>query len=213
MQELLEVMQLLRGPKGCPWDRQQTHDSLAPYLLEEAAEAVDAIAGGDADALTEELGDVLLQIAFHVVIAEETGRFDYRTIEERIVGKLIERHPHVFGDTEVSGPAEVVTNWNNIKERQKRDRPGQAQGAEVAPRSLPALMRAAELGRKLGWDAGTAADIGALLEQPGDLPDVHVGKLLLAVTDYARALDVNPELALRRAADARASLPQAEDDP
>ena len=115
MQRLLETLRTLRAPDGCPWDREQTHASLRPYLLEEAAEAVDALATGDGKAVTEELGDVLLQIAFHATIAEEAGTFAYEDIEKAIVDKLVRRHPHVFGDVSVKDSAEVVANWQAIK--------------------------------------------------------------------------------------------------
>ncbi len=150
MENLLKTMRRLRAPDGCPWDKEQTHETLRPYLLEEAAEAVDAISSGDDAAITDELGDVLLQVAFHAVIAEAEGRFDYPAIEEAIVAKLIRRHPHIFADVKVDSADEVVTNWQAIKAKEKAGKSGSP--AERAPRSLPALMRAHELGRKLGVD-------------------------------------------------------------
>jgi len=165
-------------------------------LLEEAAEAVDAVSAADPAAMAEELGDVLLQVAFHAVIAEEAREFSYEDIEDGIVDKLVRRHPHVFSDTRVDGAAQVVTNWQKIKAAEK----GAATSpAERVPRSLPALMRASELGRKFGWEEGSREGVARALEG-GDL-----GALLLAVVDYARAQGVNPELALREAADARAT--------
>ena len=110
MQELLNIMRKLRAPDGCPWDREQTHESLRPYLLEEAAEAVEAIESGDSAWMADELGDVLLQVAFHAVIGEESGDFRYEDIEGSIVNKLIRRHPHVFGDTQVANADEVLVN-------------------------------------------------------------------------------------------------------
>ena len=115
MQELLSIMRRLRGPGGCPWDQEQTHESLRPYLLEEAAEAVDAITAGTTVDLAGELGDVLLQVAFHSVIAEETGAFTYADVERYIVEKLVRRHPHVFGDATVADSREVVSTWQAIK--------------------------------------------------------------------------------------------------
>ena len=108
MQKLLDTMRRLRAPGGCPWDREQTHESLRPYLLEEAAEAADAISAGDLGELPGELGDVLLQVVFHSVIAEEDGAFGYEDVENSIVEKLIRRHPHVFGTVTVSGSGEVM---------------------------------------------------------------------------------------------------------
>jgi XTP/dITP diphosphohydrolase len=194
MNYLLDVMRRLRGPGGCPWDQQQSHESLRPYLLEEACEAMDAIASGDPQALIEELGDVLLQVAFHTVIAEEAGRFDYPAIEQGIVDKLIRRHPHVFGTVQVSGAEEVLHNWQAIK--------GAEGKAQSVPRSLPALMRAFEAGRRAGWEEGHPEAVRQALESGNDAK-CHLGRLLLAVVDYARSLGVNPELALREAIEAR----------
>ena len=201
MDRLLETMRRLRAPGGCPWDREQTHESLRPYLLEEAAEAADAISAGDPAGMADELGDVLLQVAFHAVVAEEAGTFAYPDIEGSIVAKLVRRHPHVFGEVTVEDAAEVKRNWDRIKaEEHKRE----LSPAERVPRGLPALMRAAELGRKLEW---TAPDLKAVLgSAPAAPTETSVGELLLAVVDYARAAGVDPELALRRAADARAGL-------
>ncbi|MDL2343237.1 MazG nucleotide pyrophosphohydrolase domain-containing protein, partial [Deinococcus sp. MIMF12] len=125
MQELLTTLRRLRAPDGCPWDREQTHDSLRPYLLEEAAEAVDAVAEGP-QALAAELGDVLLQVAFHSVIAEEAGAFGYADVERGIVEKLVRRHPHVFGDVQVADSGEVVANWQAIKAAERGGRPRRA---------------------------------------------------------------------------------------
>ena len=193
MEKLLETMRRLRAPDGCPWDKEQTHGSLRPYLLEEAAEAVDAISSEDDAAMTDELGDVLLQVAFHAVIAEDEGRFDYAAIEGAIVAKLIRRHPHIFADVKVANADEVVTNWQAIKATERSD---ERSPAERVPRSLPALLRAYELGKKLGWAKGSREEVNAANQD--------VGELLLAVVDYARTVNVNPELALREAADARA---------
>ena len=204
MDKLLTTMKRLRAPEGCPWDREQTHESLRPYLLEEAAEAVDALSSGDPGYMADELGDVLLQVAFHAVVAEEAGTFSYDDIENSIVAKLERRHPHIFGDVEVADSAEVKRNWERIKCEERGG--AEPAPAERVPRSLPALMRAAELGRKLAWPPGSRADIEAALSAPPT--EETLGKLLLAVTDYARAAGVNPELALRRAADARAETAQ-----
>ncbi len=200
-------MRRLRAPDGCPWDREQTHESLRPYLLEEAAEAVDAISAGDPVAVADELGDVLLQVAFHAVVAEEAGTFDYPDIETSIVTKLVRRHPHIFGDTVALDAEEVKRNWDRIKAEERGG--AEPSPAERVPRSLPALMRAAELGRKLGWTPGRAEEVAKALASAKGAPDAQtVGDLLLAVVDYARAEGVDPELALRAAADARAeSLP------
>lgn len=204
MDKLLTTMRRLRAPGGCPWDREQTHESLRPYLLEEAAEAVDALGAADPVAMADELGDVLLQVAFHAVVAEEAGTFGYDDIEASIVAKLERRHPHVFGELEVADAAEVTRNWQRIKADERGGAP--TSPAERVPRSLPALMRAAELGHKLGWEAGGVAAVQrALADAPAAPTEAQIGALLLAVVDYARAAGVNPELALRAAADARAA--------
>ena len=204
MDKLLTTMRRLRAPDGCPWDREQTHESLRPYLLEEAAEAVDALSTADPALMADELGDVLLQVAFHAVVAEEAGTFDYGDIEASIVSKLERRHPHVFGDLRVADAAEVTRNWQRIKTQEKAGAPTPA--AERVPRSLSALMRAAELGDKLGWEVGDAAAVQQTLADAPTAPtEAQIGALLLAVVDYARAAGVNPELALREAADARAA--------
>lgn len=207
MKTLLDIMRTLRAPGGCPWDQKQTHASLRPYLLEEAAEAVDAITSGDPDAMADELGDVLLQVAFHAVIGEEEGRFSYRDIETAIVDKLVRRHPHVFGETEVADADEVVANWQAIKAAEKSS--GRAVSpAERVSRSLPALLRAYELSETLGWEppAKTLDVLDAdAADTDGDARK-RVGEMLLAVVDEARRLGVNPEIALREAADVRAGL-------
>ena len=193
MQRLLEIMRQLRAPEGCPWDRKQTHESLRPYLLEEAAEAVDAIGIGEADAIAEELGDVLLQIAFHSVIAEEEKSFSYETVEASIVDKLIRRHPHVFSDTKVTSADEVVANWQEIKKSEKKP----ASLAESVPHSLPTLMRAAELSKKLAWDEmNVQQDIAEGLQEPNHQT---IGQALLALASFARATGINPDIALRDA--------------
>lgn len=201
MQKLLEVMRRLRAPEGCPWDREQTHQSLRPYLLEEAAEAVDALAEGEPQEICEELGDVLLQVAFHAVIAEEEGTFGYPDVERTVVEKLMRRHPHVFGEVRVADAGEVVRNWQQIKASEK---PQAERGADAVPRSLPALMRAEELGEKLGWPAADAEAVRERLEAAAREPGARaVGELLLAVVDLARAQGVRAELALRDATEAR----------
>ncbi|WP_456411471.1 MazG family protein [Oceanithermus sp.] len=186
MEKLLEVMRRLRAPDGCPWDRKQTHESLRPYLLEEAAEAVDAITEGDPEKMAEELGDVLLQVAFHSVIGEEKGTFDYDDVERAIVDKLIERHPHVFGDRKLNTAEEVLANW----EKQKEEKRGPQTPCEKVPKSLPALARGYELARKMELPASRAAARQAL--ERGDLTEA-----LWEVVKLFAAAKENPEVALR----------------
>lgn len=186
MERLLEVMRRLRGPGGCPWDRAQTHESLIPYLLEEASEAADALLRKDPKEMAEELGDVLLQVAFHSVIAEEEGRFSYGDVERSIVEKLIRRHPHVFGEAVAQTPEEVKARWEELKaEEGKRDEPC------GLPKHLPTLLRAYELQRK-GVDPGSEEGLRRALEK-GDLEEALWNLVGLFAK---RGLD--PETALRR---------------
>ena len=199
MNELLSVMRRLRAPNGCPWDMEQTHASLRPYLLEEAAEAADAISAGDLTELRGELGDVLLQVAFHSVIAEETGEFNYQNIEQGIVDKLIRRHPHVFGETRVSGSAEVVSNWQSIKAAE----PGGKTRlyADKVPRALGALAREAQA-QKLGRQTKTSKQgVNEALEAAND-DEQGVAQVLAAAVAWARSCGVDAEIALRAHTDA-----------
>lgn len=161
IQDLLEIMRLLRSPEGCPWDREQTHASIRKNLLEEAYEAAEAIDADSDEMMTEEFGDVLLQVVFHARMAEEAGRFDFDRICDGVCKKLIIRHPHIFGDVKVSGSEEVLANWNRIKQETKGNTtPGQELAAISG--ALPSLMR----GQKI---VKTAVRTG--LMPPADLPD------------------------------------------
>ncbi|GIW29190.1 MAG: nucleoside triphosphate pyrophosphohydrolase [Meiothermus sp.] len=188
MERLLEVMRRLRGPDGCPWDKEQTHQSLRPYLLEEAAEAVDAIGKGDPNELAEELGDVLLQVAFHSVIAEQAGTFTYSQVEQHIVDKLIRRHPHVFGDVQADTPEAVTANWNAIKAQEGKT----AQSiCDQVPRSLGALARAAEIQKKMGYAFPGKDRLMDALEA-GNLAEA-----LWLMVAWCREEKINPEILLR----------------
>lgn len=204
MQDLLDIVRRLRAPDGCPWDRQQTHASLRPYLLEEAAEAVDALAEADPEHAAEELGDVLLQVALHAVIGEEEGSYDYAAVERAIVEKLIRRHPHVFGDVVADTPEEVARNWKAIKAAEARSGrdAAEASPADRVPNGLPALMRAARLGKALGWQPSEAELDMRLSDLAGDRE--RIGQGLLALAQLARATGVDPETALRDAVSAKA---------
>ncbi|MDP1563002.1 MAG: MazG family protein [Pirellulaceae bacterium] len=187
MQELLDIMRKLRAPDGCPWDREQTHESLRPYLLEEAAEAVEAIESGDVTWMADELGDVLLQVAFHAMIGEESGRFRYEDIEGSIVNKLIRRHPHVFGNTQVADADEVVVNWNAIKAQEPSRKSG-------IPSGLPTIMRAAAIAKQQ-----PAPNLDDLQEQAQALEPTaeHLARLIFTVIAYARSHKIDIEMALR----------------
>jgi len=206
--ELVRIMDTLR--LNCPWDARQTHASLAPYLLEETYETVDALASGDQAAVREELGDVLLQVVFHARVAEErtdgTG-YDIDDVADGIISKLTRRHPHVFGDLTVSGPDEVTLNWDSIKAAERAAKsggsgePGPPSALDGVPMSQPAVSLAAQLLRR-AERAGAPAD---LAELPPDAPGVSdTGRELLALVNRARAEGLDPELELRAAAQAYA---------
>lgn len=189
--DLVATMDRLRSPGGCPWDAEQTHETLAPYLVEETYEALEAIETGDLHALRDELGDVLLQVAFHSRVAQERTddtRFTIDDVAGRIVEKLVRRHPHVFGEVTVSGADEVVHNWDRIKAAEKDEDAGLLHGV---PLGQPALALAAKL-QKRAAKAGLPAD----LLPAGD----DVGAALFALVAEARARDVDPEAALRAVA-------------
>ncbi len=205
--ELQEVMAHLRAPDGCPWDRQQTHESLRTYLLEETYEVLDALDRGDTQALCEELGDLLLQIVFHTQIATEEAEFRMADVASHIVTKLWRRHPHVFGDVSVEGVGDVLRNWEAIKaaERQKQGK-GQDDGPlSGIPKGLPALAQArAYLSRaeRLGVDRpDTLQEASALLSKLAHTADAEtlLGDLLLTLVNWARHHDLDAESALRAA--------------
>jgi tetrapyrrole methylase family protein/MazG family protein len=204
--DLVRVMHRLRGPDGCPWDREQTHESLARHLLEEAHEALEAIDSGDADRLREELGDVLLQVVFHAEMARQEGTYDIDDVAEGIVAKLIRRHPHVFGDAKVDSAAEVLVNWEQIKEEEK----GQHAVDDKIPATLPALARAAKVQRRAagaGFDwrskegplAKVREELDELEAASPERIDEELGDVLFAVSALARKLNVDPETSLRKA--------------
>jgi MazG family protein len=204
--DLVKVMARLRGPGGCPWDREQTPETLARHLLEETHELLAAIDSGDSDAIRDELGDLLLQVVFHAEMASEEGRWDVDDVARRLTEKLIHRHPHVFGDVEVAGSEEVLTNWERLKaEETSGGRPGVDEGI---PATLPALARAAKVQRRAaGWGVGWASAedaLAALREEVGELSERsedaerEIGEVLFAAVAAARTLGVDAESALRR---------------
>jgi tetrapyrrole methylase family protein/MazG family protein len=206
---LQEVVAHLRAPEGCPWDRKQTHQSLRPYLLEEAYEVLDALDTGDLDALREELGDLLLQIVLHSQIAVGEGTFRMADVIAGIIEKIIRRHPHVWGDVNVENDQDVKVNWDRLKqaEKQANDRPKSR--LDGVPKALPALSlaysyqdRAARV--KFDWDtiepviAKLHEEIGEMLAaEDDDSRAKEVGDLLFAAANVARWLGVDPESALR----------------
>lgn len=201
-------MARLRAPGGCPWDAEQTHASLAPHLLEESHEVLAAIDAGDREAIRDELGDVLLQVVFHAQIAADDGAWDVDDVAQRLIDKLVRRHPHVFGEVAVSGADEVLVNWEQIKTDEKG---GEAQGLEDdIPGSLPALARASKVQRRaagFGFDWRTReVAIAKLREEIDELEaattpeeaESELGDVLFAAAAVARRIGADPETALRR---------------
>ncbi len=202
--EAVAVMDRLRSPGGCPWDAEQTHRSLAPYLLEEAYEAYQALEDDDSDALRDELGDVLLQVLFHARVASEApDGWDIDAVAAGLVAKLVRRHPHVFADTAVSGSADVEANWDEIK---KAEKPGRTI-ADGVPLTLPALALVAKL-QSRGARAGSwnpPDDAGAAVTSAADAAAAEasaesIADLLVAAVALARAAGIDPEAVLRRRA-------------
>jgi tetrapyrrole methylase family protein/MazG family protein len=216
-ERLTEIMHRLRSPGGCPWDAEQTHRSLKPYLIEEAYEVAEAIDhAADEQQLCSELGDLLLQILFHAEIASETGRFSIADVVRSISEKMVRRHPHVFADTVVNGAGDVVRNWSRIKAEERRGDEDRSALAGV-PRGMPALLRAQRLGEKAehaGFDwADAAGVVGKLGEEVAEIASAlesgkgneavarELGDLLLAATSLARHVGASAEDVLNEAAE------------
>jgi len=212
---LVRLMAKLRSKNGCPWDREQTHKSLLPYLIEEAYEVVDTIEAGDDEKLKEELGDLLLQIIFHAQIAEEGGRFDIQEVIDHLNDKLKARHPHVFGKKKASSSEEVLRNWEHIKlSSQKEKNKSVLSGI---PRHLPALLKAYRIQEKVSrvdFDWKNTEDVFSKIEEEIDelkkasikkikksLVEDEMGDILFSWANLARHLKINPEFALRRTID------------
>ncbi len=208
------VVERLRGPGGCQWDREQTHHSLRPYVVEEAYEVVEAIEAGDPAHLADELGDLLLQVVLHGVIAAEAGGFGVADVVRAITGKIVRRHPHVFGTAGAASAGEVVLNWEEIKRREKGDAEGDFNPSILSggARLLPALMEAEDLQSKaaaVGFDWPSAAEAWPKVEEEaaefraawesGDAAamEEELGDLLFALVNVARLLRLHPELALK----------------
>ncbi len=167
-EELLKVMEKLRSPEGCPWDREQTHETLKLYLAEECAELIDAIDNNDQEGICEELGDVLMNIVFNCVIANEKGHFHFNDVLAGIINKMIRRHPHVFGDVQAKSADDVVVVWEKIKQREKKNRVAPESVLDGIPRSLSALLTARAAQRKAakyGFDWSSEAQIMEKIEE------------------------------------------------
>jgi ATP diphosphatase len=211
---LLEVMRRLRDPdRGCPWDREQDFASIAPYTIEEAYEVAEAIARGEPRALESELGDLLFQVVFHAQLGSERQWFDFASVADTIARKLTERHPHVFADARIDSTAEQNRAWEEHKARERAARGETASELADVPLALPALARAAKLGKRagrVGFDWPDARGVRAKIEEelreidevaPGDgaRRAEELGDLLFAAANWARHLDVDAEEALRLA--------------
>ena len=211
---VLELLRRLRAPDGCPWDRDQTPRSLLPYLLEEAHEVAHAVEAGDDEATTDELGDLLLHLAFQIVIAEEEGRFDLSRVAGGLIAKMVRRHPHVFGEAEYAGQGHQAM-WERLKREEKEGLEAVGKGVIGSlPESLPALVRAHRMQEKVAsvgfdWRDATGArrkvdeeieemDREAAEGTPESLEEEY-GDLLFAIVNWGRLLGVHPDTALRRA--------------
>ena len=201
---LVAIIARLRSPGGCPWDREQTHDSIKGNMLEEAYEAVETIDKGDMTRLCEELGDILMQIVLHSQMAKEAGSFEIGDVIQKICDKLIYRHPHVFGESKVKDSSEVVANWEELKRKE-----GKGELLSGLPKNMPALAYAQAVGRRVarvGFDWETVDDIiDQLSEEVAELQQaadhqhrvMEFGDLLFTLVCIARRMDIDAEAALR----------------
>lgn len=210
MADLLQIMRILRSPDGCPWDREQTHQSIRSCFIEETYEAVEAIDTDDTELLKEELGDVLLQVLFHSQIEAESGSFDFSDVVDGIAKKMIVRHPHVFGDTVVKNSDDVLVNWDAIKKKTK-SQTTQTEVLQSVSVALPALMRSAKVQQKAAKVGFDWPDIsGALQKVDEELSELkeavkeddqtacgeELGDLLFSVVNVSRFLHLEPEQTL-----------------
>lgn len=208
--ELIDIMERLRAPEGCPWDREQTHETLKKYLIEESYELLEAIDENDDPAMVEECGDVLLQVVFHAQMAREEGRFDILDVITAINDKLIRRHPHVFGDRTANTAEEVLRNWNVDKQKEKPHRQSILDGL---PKGLPSLMMAEQMqhrAAKVGFDWNRIEEVFAKFEEEWhEFREAHadknakeieaeMGDLLFALVNIARYVHVDPEQSLTK---------------
>lgn len=208
--DLLKVMERLRAENGCPWDREQTHESLKIYMIEETYEVLEALDAGDMKKFCNELGDLLLQIVFHAQIAKENGVFDIDDVTTEICQKLISRHTHIFGDAKADTAEQVIENWEAIKKKEKQIK-SQTGVLKDVPSNLPALMRSYKVQQKaaqVGFDWDDIEDVfGKVDEEIRELRDVYksknveritdeLGDALFALVNLSRFLRIQPELAL-----------------
>ena len=215
LEDLLAIMRILRSPDGCPWDREQTHESIRTDFLEETHEVLEAINSDDTAALKEELGDVLLQVVFHARIEEEKGGFSFDDVADGICRKLIVRHPHVFGQVTADSTGQVLQNWDAIK-RQTKGGKTQADLLRSVPRTLPALMRAAKIqnrARRVGFDwPDVSGALEAVDSETAELKEAiaageaaaveeELGDLLFSAVNVSRFIKIDAEQALTAASE------------
>ena len=205
---LREIVARLRAPDGCPWDREQTHESLKPHLIEECYELIDAIDDRDDETMREELGDLLLQVVMHTQMASEEGRFDFDSVAGSIAEKLVRRHPHVFSDAKLSTSDAVLRQWDAIKRHEKKDRESVLDGV---PRLLPALARAQKIqwkAARIGFDwPNSAGPLEKVKEEVAELEQAkgreqlaeEFGDLLFALVNFARKSELEAEDLLQAA--------------
>ncbi|MGL1935711.1 MAG: nucleoside triphosphate pyrophosphohydrolase [Fibrobacterales bacterium] len=228
-QELIDIMARLRGKDGCPWDREQTHESLLQYLIEETAEFIDGVQNGDDAEMCDELGDVLLQVIFHAQIAEEENRFAIEDVISAISNKMVHRHPHVFGDLKLNTSDDVLNNWDSFKqvEKEKRGITEEKTIMKGLPKTMPALSLAKKIqnrAAKVGFDWPNAdgvyekiteeidefkAEIKTDIDRPealyeqnapvSDAAEEEFGDILFSVVNLGRKYGIDPEIALRKA--------------
>lgn len=213
IERLTGLMERLRGPNGCPWDKEQTLESLVPFMIEEAYEVIAAIDSGAPAEIKDELGDLLFQIVFIAEICKEDGRFDLSDVIDGTVTKMIRRHPHVFGDTTAQTSAEVLRNWAEIKKEEKRDALKADGYLSGIPDVMPALMRAHKVSQKaakVGFDWQDISEVIAKLdEETAEFKEAvkekdaagieeELGDMLFTIVNVSRFLSVNPEDALRK---------------
>jgi MazG family protein len=214
-QTLVDIMRRLRGPDGCPWDREQTLESLRGFVLEETYEVLDAIDRGDHDALRGEIGDLLFEGVFLAQIADDEGRFDVAASLRAICEKLIRRHPHIFGTTkEIRTPGQVLEQWEQIKAREQKTAGERRSLLRGVPKAMPSLLRAHEIGTRVaavGFDWAKTADVVDKIEEEvaelrravggegRERAEEEMGDLLFSIANLARKLGIEPESALRKA--------------
>lgn len=209
---LVQATADLRGPEGCPWDKEQTHESLIPYAIEETYEMIEALEDKDDNEFCEELGDVLFQVVIHAQMAKERGAFDIQDVIQSITSKLVRRHPHVFSDVRVNGTEDVLKNWDEIKATEKKLKPKKKTSTLSVPRHLPALQAAEKIGektKKFKFDWNKVSDVLQQLkseiteleeamknDDPSEL-NHELGDVLFSTAQLARHLKIDPEQSLR----------------